>query len=64
MNEHYFGKIDVLMYFMQVRERFKVKVTWYIQSHSKVIFEVIYNGHRIEVLDPTSIKGARTGHFF
>ena len=45
---------------MKVTDRIKDKITCQEQGHLKVIYEVIYNGYGIEVLGPTSIKGART----
>ena len=45
---------------MKVADQIKDKVTLQGQGHSEIIYEVIYNGYGIEVLDPASITGART----
>ena len=60
LNQYFISaKSIALVQIMKVTSRTKVKVMWQGQVHSKVTFEFIYNGYGIEVLDLTSIKGAR-----
>ena len=44
------------MQFMNLTNQTKIRVTYQDRGHSMVIYEVIFNGYEIEVLDLTSTK--------